>query len=222
MPPSKRGARAWMRVATAALLPIAVGVARGDQTVQVGPDMTFAPATVSVVPGETVTWNFNPPLPHTTTSDTNTGPEVWDSGILSTGTFSHTFNTPGTYPYHCAVHSFPGGTMMNGVVEVLGGATPTATSPAATATRTPTATPTPIVSSPSPTATTTSPVPTGTATVAPSATTTPIGTPSGGVPTTTPSTPAAGIPALDARGRALAVLALAAAGVAALFFARRN
>ena len=152
--------------------------------------MTFSPATVSIAPGETITWNFNAPLPHTSTSDTNVGPEVWDSGVQTSGTFSHTFNTPGTYPYYCAVHSFPGGTLMNGVVEVLGGATPTVTPGVATAT--------------------------------PTVTLTAIQTPSGGVPTATPSTPVAGFPCSTARGPLFAALALAAAGVAALFLAGRR
>lgn len=126
-----------------------------DQTVQVGPGTQFSPSTVTVAPGETVTWNFQ--AFHTSTSDTPIGPEVWDSGFLSSGTFSHTFNTPGSYPYYCQVHSSPGGTAMNGVVVVSGlGATPTPTAtPTATVTPTPqpTATPaTPIApSSPIPT-----------------------------------------------------------------------
>lgn len=103
---------------------------------QVGPGNSFSPATVTVAPGEMVTWEFF--ALHTTTSDTQSGPEFWDSGLLSSGTFSHTFNTPGSYPYYCALHSFPGGTLMNGVVQVTGaGATPTA-SPTSTPTSTPT------------------------------------------------------------------------------------
>ena len=115
---------------------------RADQTVQVGPGMTFSPASVTVAPGEAVIWSFQEL--HTSTSDTATGPEVWDSGFLSSGTFSHTFTTPGSYPYYCQVHSVPGGTAMNGVVVVTGlGVTPTAT-PIATATPTvPPATPSP-------------------------------------------------------------------------------
>jgi plastocyanin len=89
-----------------------------DVTVTVGPDMAFHPASVEIAPGETVTWHFVAPL-HTTTSDATTGAEVWDSGIVAVnGTFSHTFNTAGAHPYHCAIHSFVGGTMMNGVVNV--------------------------------------------------------------------------------------------------------
>ena len=122
-----------------------------DQTVQVGPGTQFSPPTVTVAPGETVIWSFQ--AFHTSTSDTPVGPEVWDSGFLSSGTFSHTFTTPGNYPYYCQVHSVPGGTAMNGVVIVSGlgaTATPTAT---VTPTPLPTATPvTPIApSSPIPT-----------------------------------------------------------------------
>ena len=124
-----------------------------DQTVQVGPGTQFSPPTVSVAPGETVIWSFQ--AFHTSTSDTPVGPEVWDSGFLSSGTFSHTFTTPGSYPYYCQVHSVPGGTAMNGVVIVSGlGATPTAT-PTATVTPTPLPTAPPVTpiapSSPIPT-----------------------------------------------------------------------
>ncbi len=149
---------------------------RADQTVQVGPGTVFSPATVTVSPGEAVIWNFNEF--HTSTSDTASGPEVWDSGFLSSGTFSHAFTTPGTYPYYCAVHSFPGGTAMNGVVQVVGGGV------------TPTPTPIPPTTTPQETAT---PVSSGTP-----------------------------IPALGSSGRMLFALALAAAGLAALFLSGRR
>lgn len=126
--------RALAVVAAAGLVPLALAA---DQTVQVGPGLSFSPAVVTVAPGETVTWNFNET--HTSTSDSQTGPETWDSGFLSSGTFAHTFQTPGSYPYYCALHSFAGGTMMNGVVAVSGaGATPT---PTTTPTPSPSATP---------------------------------------------------------------------------------
>ena len=127
---------------SAALLLAFAGLAPllADQTVQVGPGTAFSPSTVTVAPGEAVIWNFQ--AFHTSTSDSSSGPEVWDSGLLSTGTFSHTFTTPGSYPYYCQVHSVPGGTIMNGVVMVSGAGpvpTETPTVPAAT----PTASPTP-------------------------------------------------------------------------------
>jgi plastocyanin len=130
-----------IRVPVCVLSLLAAATLRADKTVEVGQfGNSFGPSVVDVFPGESVTWNFH--STHTTTSDTATGPEVWDSGILSTGTFSHTFTTPGSYPYYCALHSFPGGTAMNGVVNVMS-ATPTRTpTPTMTRTRTPTATPT--------------------------------------------------------------------------------
>jgi plastocyanin len=147
--------------------------AAADQTVDIGPGLAFNPQTVVVAPGETVTWIWQD-APHSSTSDATSGPEVWNSGIQAAGaTFSHTFQTPGDYPYYCLVHSFPGGTFMNGLVRV---AEPTAT---------PTATP------PRPATT----------------------------PTRAPVGPAA-IPALSGGGRLLLGVALAAAAVLLLSFAR--
>jgi plastocyanin len=125
--------------------------AAGDQTVTVGPGTAFSPPSVTVVPGEKVTWVWVGVF-HSSTSDTATGPEVWDSGIISTGSFFHVFTTPGTYPYYCRVHSFPGGTFMNGVVEVIGPATatptPDVTPTIAPGTAVPTSTPLPAAAIP--------------------------------------------------------------------------
>lgn len=89
--------------------------------VTVGPGLTFTPNSVTVAPGDTVQWNFAFGFPHTTTSDRTTAAEVWNSGIRSSGSFSHTFTTAGDWPYFCSLHSLPaflGGTSMNGVVHV--------------------------------------------------------------------------------------------------------
>jgi plastocyanin len=177
-------------VAGALVIFLGATVLRADQTVQVGPGIAFSPSTVTVSPGEAVIWNFH--AFHTSTSDTSTGPEVWDSGFRDSGTFSHTFTTPGTYPFYCQVHSFPGGTVMNGVVQVLGAGV------------TPTSTPIPSTATPSPTAiakTTATPTPRQAG---------------------TPVPPGAPIPALDPRGRMLFALVLAAAGVMALFLSGRR
>jgi plastocyanin len=177
----------------AALLCALAAPLRADQTVQVGPGTAFSPATVTVAPGEAVIWSFQ--AFHTSTGDTATGPEVWDSGFLSTGTFSHTFTTPGSYPYYCQVHSVPGGTAMNGVVVVSGlGVTVTPTVPPATPSPSPT---------PSPTA---PPTPT----LAP------------GGPPATPAPPSSSIPTLDSTGTVFFVLLLAGAGFTALRFAARR
>ncbi len=69
----------------------------------------FAPPTLTVAAGTTVTWGNNDVTAHTTTSDTG----VWNSNNLNSGnTFSFKFDTPGTYKYHCTIHSFMNGTIV--------------------------------------------------------------------------------------------------------------
>ena len=68
-------------------------------------DFAFSPTAVTIGPNDSVTWNWVGSASHSSTS-ANTTP-LWDSGILAHGaTFSHTFNSAGTFPYHCLVHSF--------------------------------------------------------------------------------------------------------------------
>ena len=70
----------------------------------------FDPATFTVSVGGTVTWINKDTMGHTVTSDI-TG--LFDSGLLSTGaTWSHTFTTVGTYPYHCTPHPQMTGTIV--------------------------------------------------------------------------------------------------------------
>lgn len=72
----------------------------------------FDPNPISVKVGTTVKWTNSAPAPHTVTSDAPTEP--YDSGTLTTGqTFQHTFNTTGTFAYHCNIHP-----SMTGVVTV--------------------------------------------------------------------------------------------------------
>jgi plastocyanin len=64
--------------------------------------MAFNPSTITVAAGTTITWTNKDGYAHTVTSDTN----LFNSGdIGSGGTFSFTFATAGTYPYHCSIHS---------------------------------------------------------------------------------------------------------------------
>lgn len=61
----------------------------------------FNPATLTVKEGTTITWTNGDSVAHTVTSDTG----IFDSGDLAEGkTFSYTFTTAGTYPYHCTPH----------------------------------------------------------------------------------------------------------------------
>jgi plastocyanin len=70
--------------------------------------MSFNPGTLTITAGTTVTWTNKDGVDHTVTS--NTG--LFDSGSISTnGTFSHTFTTAGTYPYHCKIHTYMTGSV---------------------------------------------------------------------------------------------------------------
>ena len=84
----------------------------------------FIPATLTINPGESVTFNNNDTAAHTSTSGTPAdGPSgAWDSSIVMTGQ-SYTTGAldAGEYPYFCMVHPW-----MEGLVIVgEGTATPT-------------------------------------------------------------------------------------------------
>jgi plastocyanin len=70
--------------------------------------MAFDPATITVAAGTTITWTNKDAVAHTVTSDAN----LFDSGSIATnGTFSHTFATAGTFPYHCTIHTYMTGSV---------------------------------------------------------------------------------------------------------------
>lgn len=61
----------------------------------------FAPATLPVPSGTTVTWTNRDDDTHTVTA----ADRLFSSKVLDPGqAFSYTFTTPGTYSYHCAIH----------------------------------------------------------------------------------------------------------------------
>lgn len=77
-------------------------------------DFKFAPATITVHAGESVTWINHGPSTHTATARDGS----FDSGPLKPGaSSSHTFTRPGTYQYFCTIHPF-----MHGTVVVLASA----------------------------------------------------------------------------------------------------
>lgn len=64
-------------------------------------NITIQPADVTVAVGGTVTWVNQDTVTHNLTDDAGT----WSSGPLAPGkSFSHTFATAGTFPYHCIIH----------------------------------------------------------------------------------------------------------------------
>jgi plastocyanin len=63
--------------------------------------LSFAPATITVARGTTITWRNSDALVHTSTSD-STG---WDTGNIQPGASrTTTFAAPGTFRYHCTYH----------------------------------------------------------------------------------------------------------------------
>jgi plastocyanin len=66
-------------------------------------NMNYSPADITVKKGTKVTWTNNDDVAHTVTADTG---NAFDSGNMEKGkTFSFTFDTVGTFPYHCIYHS---------------------------------------------------------------------------------------------------------------------
>src|SRR5262245_8162765 len=64
-------------------------------------NQAYSPDAVNVSVGGTVTWMNNDSTAHTSTSDGN----AWNSGVVAPGgQFSFTFQTAGTFPYHCTLH----------------------------------------------------------------------------------------------------------------------
>lgn len=90
-----------------ALAPPAAAAA-GHVAVQ---DSSFAPPTIRVEPGDTVVWEFQGSTAHTVTAVDRS----FHSGEQKTGSFTHTFEQPGTVRYLCQIHGDAG---MTGVVQV--------------------------------------------------------------------------------------------------------
>jgi plastocyanin len=92
----------------------------GPNTVTLTTDLTFAPASLDVSKGTTVTFKW------TACADGGYGgyatcashSVAFDDGVSSPtqsdGTFSRTFNAAGTFKYHCAIH----GSGMSGQINV--------------------------------------------------------------------------------------------------------
>lgn len=78
---------------------------------------TFVPSNLTINTGDVVTWVNNDTTAHTTTSgQPGTATGLWDSGVLAPGqSFSQTFNSSGTFPYYCTLH-----TSMTGAITVQG------------------------------------------------------------------------------------------------------
>ena len=69
--------------------------------------LTFNPAKLTVKVGETVTWRFDDrAVAHNVVGD------GFKSALKRSGTFSHTFDEAGSFPYRCTVHPGMKGTVV--------------------------------------------------------------------------------------------------------------
>jgi len=129
-----------MVLVLAGAVQIAVEVARAANVGVTAADNAFEDGdgdeNTTISAGDTVIWTFADSQPHTVTSDTG----AFDSGAQQVGgTFQFTFNTAGTFNYHCTVHGLPG-QGMHGTITVQAAATNTQPASTNTPTRTPTRT----------------------------------------------------------------------------------
>jgi plastocyanin len=83
---------------------------RGDQVSIDG--FAFAPVTLTVPVGTTVTWTNRDEEPHTVAASDGS---FHSPGMGTGATFAHTFATVGTFDYVCSIHP-----MMRGTVVVTG------------------------------------------------------------------------------------------------------
>jgi len=72
-------------------------------------NFAFAPATLTITAGTTVTWKNDDDSPHRIGDKNGT----FKSAALDTDdTFSHTFTVPGEYAYICTIHPYMAGTII--------------------------------------------------------------------------------------------------------------
>jgi plastocyanin len=75
-------------------------------------NFAFDPSEITVTQGSTVTWTNEDSMAHTVTSD---GGNFESPSIARGQSFSHTFNSAGTFSYQCSLHP-----SMTGKVTVVG------------------------------------------------------------------------------------------------------
>ncbi|MUL63708.1 amidase [Mycobacterium sp. CBMA 234] len=72
-------------------------------------NFAFAPATLTVPAGTTVTWTNHDEDPHNVVAE---GGQFRSPTMGSGATFSYVFATPGTFAYVCGIHPFMHGTVV--------------------------------------------------------------------------------------------------------------
>jgi plastocyanin len=105
--------------AVAALFLVAGATAAAGSGVTIA-GFAFNPGTIKVHVGDTVTWTNNDSTNHTATGS------GFDTGTISGGSSaSVTFDTAGTFAYHCSIHSSMTGTVVVEAAANGGGGQPT-------------------------------------------------------------------------------------------------
>jgi amicyanin len=72
-------------------------------------NFAFAPASLAVKLGDTVTWTNKDEEPHTVVADDGS---FHSPGMDTNATYSFTFTNPGSFDYICSIHPFMHGTVV--------------------------------------------------------------------------------------------------------------
>lgn len=72
-------------------------------------NLAFTKSSITIKKGDTVVWTNADSMGHTVTGNTG-GPA--SPTISTNGTYSYTFNSVGTFPYHCSIHPSMTGTVV--------------------------------------------------------------------------------------------------------------
>ncbi len=113
--------------------PTGAGSGNGDPNgnstakVQALPSLQFSPATITIAPGQSLTWVFGS-VGHTVTFDSVNGhpDDIGDPAHPRANTsVARTFAQAGTYTYHCSIHPSMTGTVI--VTAAAGGTGATST-----------------------------------------------------------------------------------------------
>ena len=93
-----------------AAAPAASDAPHGSNAVTIS-NFAFAPASLTIPAGNTITWTNKDEEPHTVVS--SDGTTFHSPGMDTGGTYSFTFQNAGTFEYICSIHP-----MMHGTVVV--------------------------------------------------------------------------------------------------------
>ncbi|MFF9647012.1 cupredoxin domain-containing protein [Kitasatospora aureofaciens] len=69
-------------------------------------NFAFAPASLKVKAGTTVTWTNKDTDAHTVTSKQGSGGPLNSAPLTTGATYRYTFTKAGTYAYYCSIHPF--------------------------------------------------------------------------------------------------------------------